>query len=112
MSGGCVIRGKSQWTEERVEELRRLWATDGVSCRAMARELGVGVGAITGKASRLGLPRKATGAKIKVGHSEAPRPRRPRQFRKVRKNPSEVVVSARVPRIKPGRLCWLMGLHD
>jgi len=47
------------WTEEAVARLRELWAS-GLSCSAIARELGTSKNAVIGKAHRLKLvPRKS-----------------------------------------------------
>jgi len=44
------------WTEEAIARLRELWAS-GVSCTAIARELGTGSkNSVIGKVHRLGLP--------------------------------------------------------
>jgi len=45
------------WPAERAEKLRELWA-DGASVNTIARELGISRNAVTGKAARLGLPRR------------------------------------------------------
>ena len=49
----------AEWTPERVEECRRLWA-DGLSCSQVATDLGKGLtrSAIAGKIRRLGLQRR------------------------------------------------------
>lgn len=48
------------WNDERVAELRRLWA-EGLSCSVIASRLGhTSRNAVIGKASRLGLPQRAT----------------------------------------------------
>lgn len=55
-----VRRTQFDWTPEREALLRQRWA-EGASGGTIARELGHGVskGAVLGKASRLGLPRRA-----------------------------------------------------
>jgi len=57
------------WTDERVEQLRKLWA-DGFSCAEIAAELGGGLtrNAVIGKIDRMGL-------------SEGPREKKPRAAR-------------------------------
>jgi GcrA cell cycle regulator len=62
------------WTEERVELLKKLWA-DGLSASQIAAELGGGVtrNAVIGKVHRLGLS-----GRVKAVASAAPRPRKPR----------------------------------
>ncbi len=54
------LRVNSAWTDERVEQLRTLWAGNAHSCAAIAAELGGGLSrnAVIGKALRLGLPQK------------------------------------------------------
>ena len=47
-------RTRTDWTDERVAELRRLWLLD-LSAADIGRRLGVSKSAITGKAARLGL---------------------------------------------------------
>jgi GcrA cell cycle regulator len=50
----------STWTDERVEQLKTLWA-DGLSCGQIAGELNCGFSrnAVIGKVYRLGLPERA-----------------------------------------------------
>ena len=60
------------WTEERVEQLKKLWS-DGLSASQIAGELGnVTRNAVIGKVHRLGLSGRA-----KNPGSAAPRPRKP-----------------------------------
>jgi GcrA cell cycle regulator len=61
------------WTDERVELLKKLWA-DGLSASQIAAELGgITRNAVIGKVHRLGLSGRA-----KSPSSSAPRPRKPR----------------------------------
>ncbi|HET9903609.1 MAG TPA: GcrA family cell cycle regulator [Xanthobacteraceae bacterium] len=61
------------WTDERVEQLKKLWA-DGLSASQIANELGgITRNAVIGKVHRLGLSGRA-----KTPSSSAPRPRKPR----------------------------------
>ncbi|HVY59153.1 MAG TPA: GcrA family cell cycle regulator [Xanthobacteraceae bacterium] len=61
------------WTDERVELLKKLW-TDGLSASQIAAELGgITRNAVIGKVHRLGLSGRA-----KSPSSSAPRPRKPR----------------------------------
>jgi GcrA cell cycle regulator len=61
------------WTDERVEQLKKLWA-DGLSASQIAAELGgITRNAVIGKVHRLGLSGRA-----KSASSAAPRPRKPR----------------------------------
>lgn len=45
------------WTEERLEQLKRLWA-EGLSISQIGEALGVSRNAIAGKAHRMGLPKR------------------------------------------------------
>jgi GcrA cell cycle regulator len=61
------------WTDERVEQLKKLWA-DGLSASQIAAELGgITRNAVIGKVHRLGLS-----GRTKAPSSNAPRPRKPR----------------------------------
>jgi len=61
------------WTDERVEQLKKLWA-DGLSASQIAAQLGnITRNAVIGKVHRLGLSGRA-----KSPSSSAPRPRKPR----------------------------------
>jgi len=61
------------WTDERVELLKKLWA-DGLSASQIAAELGgITRNAVIGKVHRLGLSGRA-----KSPSTSAPRPRKPR----------------------------------
>lgn len=67
------------WTDERVEQLKKLW-TDGLSASQIAAELGgITRNAVIGKVHRLGLSGRA-----KSPSSAAPRPRKPRQTHMMR----------------------------
>ena len=62
------------WTDERVEQLKKLWA-DGLSASQIAAELGgITRNAVIGKVHRLGLSGRA-----KTASPAAPRPRKVRQ---------------------------------
>jgi GcrA cell cycle regulator len=67
------------WTEERVEQLKKLWA-DGLSASQIAAQLGnITRNAVIGKVHRLGLSGRA-----KSPSSAAPRPRKPRSSHMLR----------------------------
>ena len=71
------------WTDERVELLKKLWA-DGLSASQIAAELGgITRNAVIGKVHRLGLSGRA-----KSPSSASPRPRKPRQPHMMRVRPS------------------------
>lgn len=65
------------WTPEREDRLKQLVEAN-VSASAIAAEFGLGRGAVTGKAARLGL-RLTGGAGGGSTHGRTPLPRRPRQ---------------------------------
>jgi GcrA cell cycle regulator len=71
------------WTDERVEQLKKLWGEDGLSASQIAAELGgITRNAVIGKVHRLGLSGRA-----KAPSSAVPRQRKPRatsQFRTAR----------------------------
>lgn len=70
------------WTDERVELLKKLW-DDGLSASKIAAELGgITRNAVIGKAHRLGLSGRAK------AHASSPRPRKPRQTHMMRVRPS------------------------
>jgi len=72
------------WTDERVEQLKQLWA-EGLSASQIARQLGgVTRNAVIGKVHRLGLAGRATPAR-------AERPRMQTVRRAVRPRPAPVV---------------------
>jgi len=61
------------WTDERVDQLKKLWA-DGLSASQIAAELGgITRNAVIGKVHRLGLS-----GRTKAPSSSTPRPRKPR----------------------------------
>jgi len=61
------------WTDERVEQLKKLWS-DGLSASQIAAELGgITRNAVIGKVHRLGLS-----GRTKAPSTAAPRPRKPR----------------------------------
>ena len=58
------------WTEERVEELKKLWAEGHSASQIAARMGGVTRNAVIGKVHRLGLSGRAAPAKPKAVHPE------------------------------------------
>ncbi|GGY55431.1 GcrA family cell cycle regulator [Parvularcula lutaonensis] len=58
------------WTEERVEELKKLWAEGHSASQIAARMGGVTRNAVIGKVHRLGLSGRAAPAKPKAVHHE------------------------------------------
>jgi GcrA cell cycle regulator len=68
---GCTQAHSGPWNDERVERLKKLWAS-GVSASAIASQLGgVTRNAVIGKVARLGLAPRKTACRI-----AAPRPRK------------------------------------
>ena len=64
------------WTDERVENLKKLWQ-DGLSASQIAKQLGgVTRNAVIGKVHRLGLSGRATPSKPARPAFKAPRPQR------------------------------------
>lgn len=61
------------WTEERVEELKKLWGEGHSASQIAARMGGVTRNAVIGKVHRLGLSGRAAPAKPKAVHAEEPR---------------------------------------
>lgn len=58
----------SGWTDERIDELKRLWAT-GLSASLIAKRMGgITRNAILGKAHRLGLSERATTSRMRSAH--------------------------------------------
>lgn len=65
------------WTDDRVENLKKLWQ-DGLSASQIAKQLGgVTRNAVIGKVHRLGLSGRATPSKPARPVFKAPRPQRP-----------------------------------
>ncbi len=65
----------STWTDDRVEQLKRLWA-DGLSASQIAKQMGgVTRNAVIGKVHRLGLSGRATPARPRTPGSKIARPR-------------------------------------
>jgi len=62
-----------EWTEERIEELSKLWA-EGLSAAEIGKRLGITKNAVVGKVHRLGLPKR--GSPIKRSATPKPRPKR------------------------------------
>lgn len=56
-----------EWTEERIQELKQLWA-DGMSGLVIANEFGISRNAVIGKVTRLKLPPRHTKVSHKPQH--------------------------------------------
>lgn len=93
------------WTDERVELLRRLWS-EGLSAGQVAAEIGAGVtrNAVIGKIHRLGLPDRA--AAKPAGRARIGRPGENRQVEQaVRKPaPSAPIAPALTPIAEPAEV--------
>lgn len=117
MDGGRLDFSESQvWTDERVAELRRLWAA-GIKTRDIAAELGVSNGTVCGKARRLGLPiRRHTQPKgpdhpLWKGGPKASLDRwKQRRSAAAKRDP--LPPRPIIRRVKPGRICFLLGYRD
>lgn len=84
------------WTDERVELLKKLWA-EGLSASQIAAELGsITRNAVIGKVHRLGLSGRA-----KTVSSPAPRPRKPRPAAEARPRPMVHGNTALAPVFQP-----------
>lgn len=75
MSGGHG--NHAGWTDERVEQLKKLWAAD-MTCSEIAKQLGgVTRNAVIGKVTRLGLARRDEQTKarnlVRMRHPDSPR---------------------------------------
>lgn len=84
------------WTDERVELLKKLWA-EGLSASQIAAELGsITRNAVIGKVHRLGLSGRA-----KTVSAPAPRPRKPRPAAEARPRPMVHGNTALAPVFQP-----------
>lgn len=114
--GRLDFSGSQVWTDERVAEFRRLWAA-GIKTRDIALELGVSNGTVCGKARRLELPIRR--------HNQPKGPANPlwkggRKASTKRSNQRLKAALKRDPlpprpvirRVKPGRICFLLGYRD
>ena len=116
------------WTDERIAHLRERWGK--ADLRVIADELGTTRGAIAGKAMRLGLSRLPRGSgsgsrpvrsRSREAYNAYQREYQREYRRRRRQEMKESGAADRgraekksVPdfkRIKPGRLCFLMGLR-
>src|SRR3712207_1925376 len=52
------------WTDERLEELRRLWVEESLSSSEIAQRMGISRGTVMGKINRLGLLRHRGGPSL------------------------------------------------
>ncbi len=93
------------WTDERVEQLKKLWA-DGLSASQIARVLGdVTRNAVIGKVHRLGLSGRASPAR-----SERPRyPKAPRRILRVPLPEPEIIEE---PEPEPGERMTVLTLKE
>jgi len=91
------------WTDERIEQLKKLWE-NGMTASQIADELGgVSRNAVIGKAHRLGLQSRPSPVKEKEG-KPAPAPRKPAPPRKTEAAPSPAAAAkpvAAAPRPAP-----------
>jgi GcrA cell cycle regulator len=96
------------WTDERVEQLKRLW-TEGLSASQIARVLGeVTRNAVIGKVHRLGLSGRASPARIE-------RPRYPKPQRRMVKAimPEPIIIEEEPePEPEPGEWTTVLTLKE
>ncbi len=60
------------WTDERLEELRRLWVEETLSSSEIARRMGISRGTVMGKINRLGLLRHRGAPSLPMLQEPAP----------------------------------------
>ncbi len=65
------------WTDERLEELRRLWVEETLSSSEIARRMGISRGTVMGKINRLGLLRHAGASSLSTLQELVPPPTTP-----------------------------------
>ena len=65
------------WTDERLEELRRLWVEETLSSSEIARRMGISRGTVMGKINRLGLLRHRGVPSLPARQEPAPPPTTP-----------------------------------
>jgi GcrA cell cycle regulator len=95
------------WTDERVEQLKKLWA-EGLSASQIARVLGeVTRNAVIGKVHRLGLSGRASPARIE-------RPRYPKPARRMVKPmlAEPVIIAEPEPEPEPGEWTTVLTLRE
>jgi hypothetical protein len=90
-----------------------LWS-DGVLVSAIAAQLGISVGAIVGKRDRMGLETRGPGNRNQRTGSASPRWRggRPPPKRQKPRIEPEPPRPEQLRKVKPGRLCFLMGYRS
>jgi GcrA cell cycle regulator len=88
MEAGLMMDAGVTWTDERVEQLKKLWS-DGLSASQIAAEIGGGVtrNAVIGKVHRLGLSGR--------GKSKAASPQRPRKATRAPSAPTPIAPAPR-----------------
>jgi len=96
------------WTDERVEQLKKLW-TEGLSASQIARVLGeVTRNAVIGKVRRLGLAGRASAPRIE-------RPRYPKPARRIVSKvamPEPVIIEEPEPEPEPGEWTTVLTLRE
>ncbi len=65
------------WTDERLEELRRLWVEETLSSSEIARRMGISRGTVMGKINRLGLLRRGGASSLSTLQELVPPPTTP-----------------------------------
>ncbi len=67
------------WTDDRLEELKRLWVEEALPASEIAQRLGISRGMVLGKINRLGLLRHLAGSPPSEPSVDVERPRAPRK---------------------------------
>ena len=65
------------WTDDRLEELKRLWVDEALTSGEIAQRMGISRGTVLGKINRLGLLRYLTGSTSSKPSVDAERPQTP-----------------------------------
>ncbi len=80
--------GPMEWSEDRLEELKRLWVEEALTASEIAQRMGISRGTVLGKISRLGLLRHLAGSAPSEPSVDAERPRAPRKPVPLQASPS------------------------
>lgn len=67
------------WTDDRLEELKRLWVEEALTSSQVAQRMGITRGTVLGKINRLGLLRHLAGSAPSEPSVNAGKPRAPRK---------------------------------
>ncbi len=67
------------WTDDRLEELKRLWVEEALTSSQIAERMGISRGTVLGKINRLGLLRHLAGSVSSKSPVDAEKPQAPRK---------------------------------